>query len=93
MQIEVGFLLTAIGVLVGFLTYYRNRDKDVRSDASENAVIRTKLDAISSGIELIRADIQKNESRVESLSERVTRVEESSKQAHKRIDNIEKGDM
>lgn len=99
MNVSIGTIITVIsllftltGAIIGILSFNRNRDKDVRNDASENAVIRTKLDVINSGVELIRKDIQKNENRVESLSERVTRVEESSKQAHKRIDSIEKGD-
>lgn len=81
---------TLSGVLIGFLTFNRNRDKDVKSDASESAVIKTKLDNISSGIDSIRIDIKANEKRVSELSERVIRIEESSKQAHKRLDNFEK---
>jgi peptidoglycan hydrolase CwlO-like protein len=75
--------------VVGLLTFSRNRDKDVKNDASESAVIKTKLDNISSGIDSIRIDIKANERRVSELSERVIRVEESSKQAHKRIDKFE----
>jgi hypothetical protein len=78
-----------LGAVVGVLTYNRNRDKDVRSDASESAVIRTKLDNINSGVESIRIDIKANERRVTELSERVIRVEESSKQAHKRLDKFD----
>jgi len=83
-------LCTLIGLLIGFLTFNRSRDKDVRNDASESAVIKTKLDTISSGIDSIRIDIKANEKRVSELSERVIRVEESAKQAHKRLDNFEK---
>jgi peptidoglycan hydrolase CwlO-like protein len=85
---------TAGGLLIGFLTFNRNRDKDVRNDASKSAVIETELRNISLGIDSIRIDIKANERRVSELSERVIRVEESSKQAHKRIDHIEnKGEM
>lgn len=76
--------------IIGFLTFSRNRDKEVKSDASESAVIKTKLDNISSGIDSIRIDIKANEKRVSELSERLIRVEESSKQAHKRLDNFER---
>lgn len=95
LKIEIGILLTLIGLLctfgglvVGFLTFNRNRDKEVKSDASESAVIKTKLDNINEGVQSIRIDIKANEKRVSELSERVIRVEESSKQAHKRIDNL-----
>ena len=82
-------LCTVLSLIVGFLTFNRNRDKDVKSDASESAVIKTKLDTISSGIDSIRIDIKTNERRVSELSERVIRVEESSKQGHKRLDKFE----
>ena len=93
-QIGIGILCTVLGFVVSFLTFNRNRDKDVRNDATESAVIRTKLDNINQGVESIRIDIKANEKRVSDLNERVIRVEESSKQAHKRIDSIEmKGEV
>jgi peptidoglycan hydrolase CwlO-like protein len=82
-------ICAALTFVVGFLTFSRNRDKDVKNDASKSAVIETKLDTISSGIDSIRIDIKANEKRVTELAERVIRVEESSKQAHKRIDKFE----
>jgi septal ring factor EnvC (AmiA/AmiB activator) len=75
--------------ILGYLAFKRERDKDVRNEASDSAVIRTKLDNISSGVDSIRIDMKANEKRVSELSERVIRVEESSKQAHKRIDHLE----
>jgi hypothetical protein len=39
------------GLLIGFFTFNRSRDNDVKNDASESAVIKTKLDNISSGID------------------------------------------
>lgn len=89
-QVGISILCTIIGVLIGFLTFSRNRDKDVKSDAAESAVIRTKLDSINLGVESIRIDIKANEKQVAALNERVVRVEESSKQAHKRLDNMER---
>lgn len=84
----IALVCTVLGAIIGILTYNRNRDKDVKMDASESAVIRTKLDNINNGVESIRVDIKANERRVSELSERVIRVEESAKQAHKRIDEI-----
>lgn len=78
-----------LGAVVGVMTYNRNRDKDVRSDASESAVIKTKLDNISSGIDSIRIDIKANERRVSELSEKVIRIDESNKSLHKRVDKLE----
>lgn len=94
MEVQVGILGALIGILISVLTFSRNRDKDVKSDASKSAVIETQLSNILTGIDSIRIDIKANEKRVSELSERVIRVEESSKQAHKRIDSLEsKGDV
>lgn len=89
MSIEIGVLIAVGSFIISYLTLNRNRDKDVKNDASDSAVIRTKLDNINSGVESIRIDIKAQEMRVTGLSERVIRVEESSKQAHKRLDKME----
>ncbi|MFC9596972.1 hypothetical protein ACFY5J_07585 [Peribacillus butanolivorans] len=48
MEIEIGVLTTCIGLLctvagliIGFFTFSRNRDRDVKSDATESAIIKT----------------------------------------------------
>jgi hypothetical protein len=88
-----GVLCTIVGLVIGFLTFNRNRDKDVRNDASESAVIRTKLDSIGLSVDSIRIDLRASEQRWNMLSETVIRVDESTKQAHKRIDALmNKGD-
>lgn len=94
MEIQIGIVSALIGILITVLTFSRNRDKDVKTDATESAVVRTKLDNINNGVESIRIDIKANEKRVADLNERVIRVEESAKQAHKRMDSLElKGEI
>lgn len=89
MQIEIALLCTVAGVVISYFGFYRNRDKEIKRDASESAVISTKLDAIGSDVKSIRIDMKTEQLARMELSERVTRVEESSKQAHKRIDKLE----
>jgi len=99
MTIELGVLMAIISVLVGYLTYRLNskryeakeqhqQKEDIEKDATKNAVIETKLDGISNGVDNIRVDLRANERQIGALGERVTRNEESTKQAHKRIDGI-----
>ncbi|MFJ8065857.1 hypothetical protein ACIQYS_14600 [Psychrobacillus sp. NPDC096426] len=88
MEAFIGIGCTMLGLLIGLLTFGRNRDKDVKADAAKTAVIETKLDTISNGVESIRIDLKANEKQMDVLSERVARVEEGSKHVHKRIDNI-----
>lgn len=86
----IGLICTFTGLIIGFFTFSRNRDKDVKSDATESAIIRTKLDNIGQSVDSIRIDFKASDQRWTALSETVIRVEESTKQAHKRIDQIEK---
>lgn len=88
-EITIGVLAAAFGMLIGYLGFQRNRDKDVKSDAAESAVIRTKLDNIGQAVDSIRIDNKANEQRWNAWSERLIKVEESAKQAHKRIDGAE----
>jgi septal ring factor EnvC (AmiA/AmiB activator) len=89
LDVQIGIVCGVLGVLIGFLGFKRERDKDVRSDASQSAVIQTKLENIDQGVRSIQIDMKANEKRVNELNDRVIRVEESSKQAHKRIDHLE----
>lgn len=96
MTVELGILVSVLGVIIAYQTYQLNRQKDVKSDtregAKQDAKLQTRLDYISKGVDDIRIDLKANEKQMVALGERVTRVEESSKQAHKRIDKLEKGD-
>lgn len=88
----IGLACTLFGALLAFLSFNRGRDKDVKDDASKeaskNAVIETKLDNIGQAVDSIRIDFKASEQRWNTLSEKVIRIDESTKQAHKRIDEI-----
>ena len=83
-----GGIGTFVGFIITILTFTRNRDKDVKSKASEQAMINAKLDTINGGVESLRVDFKVEQKERAALSERVTRVEESAKQAHRRIDEL-----
>lgn len=91
MAIEVTVLVAVIGCLIAYQTYQLNKNKDTKSDTKQNARIEGQLDSIGKGVDDIRIDLKANEKNTAILSERVTRVEESTKQAHKRLDNVEGG--
>ena len=88
MHVVIPLICTVLGFVIAATTFGRNRDKDIRQDAASSAVIATKLDNINSGVESIRIDLKTNEKSINHLSERIVRVEESSKQAHKRLDAL-----
>ncbi|PWU68325.1 hypothetical protein [Gracilibacillus dipsosauri] len=95
MTVELGILLSIASIIIAYLGYQLNRQKqqtkqqeNIKNDATREAVIETKLDNISNGVDNIRIDLRANERQIGALGERVTRVEESAKQAHKRLDSI-----
>ncbi|GER73446.1 hypothetical protein [Weizmannia acidilactici] len=92
MTVEIGVLIAAGGLLISFMMYRLNSTKEIKQDGQQNAELKTKLEYISKGVDDIRIDIKSNEKQMQALGERITRVEESAKQAHKRIDSLEGGE-
>jgi hypothetical protein len=80
-------ILGAAGTLFGL---YMGFKKAVKVDAAGDAELRSDIKYIARGVEDIRVDMKAQEKRHGELSERVTRVEESTKSAHKRIDTLGK---
>ena len=77
------------GIIYGFVSYSRNRKKDDSEDGKQDGVILTELGYIKSGVDdLKRKQDKQDESMIQILRD-LTSVQESAKQAHKRIDVIE----
>ncbi|MBP3038056.1 hypothetical protein J9303_00855 [Bacillaceae bacterium Marseille-Q3522] len=97
MTMEITVVIGVLSLVIAYLTYQLNKSKSLKSDtkesAKDSAELRAELGYIRKGVDDIRIDLKANEKNIAHLSERVTRVEESSKQAHKRIDTLEKGDV
>ncbi|WP_077704930.1 type II secretion system protein [Virgibacillus dokdonensis] len=89
MTVELGIVVAILGLVVSYLGYQLNKSKSIKTDSRDTAEVRSELGYIRKGVDDIRIDLKANEKNIAHLSERVTRVEESSKQAHKRIDNME----
>ena len=79
--ISIALICTILGVAISYLTFQKNKDNAIRAETKEDAETKAQLD-------YIRLDIKFQDRKIEDLKERVTRVEESTKQAHKRINDI-----
>ncbi|PFB88886.1 hypothetical protein CN283_11370 [Bacillus thuringiensis] len=90
MNIEIGVLIAVLSLAISYFAYSLNRTKSIKSDGQQSAEMKAELGYIRKGVDDIRIDLKASEKQMIALGERVTRVEESSKQAHKRLDNIEK---
>lgn len=85
----VALFCTVLGAVLAYFAFLKGRDKDTKKDAEDNAIIRTKLDIISNGVDNIRVDMKAMEKGQAELREHQIRIDESVKQAHIRIDKLE----
>ncbi|WFR57272.1 hypothetical protein QA584_27320 [Anaerocolumna sp. AGMB13025] len=93
MTIEVAMLISgvslAFGIYTGITNLKRNQKTDTKQDTAELTTVIVKLENIGNGISEIKSELTnvKNDSKEDR--ERIIRLEELTKQAHKRLDNIE----
>ena len=94
MTIEVALLISgvsvAFGVYSGIKNLKRNEKAEVKQDASEMTTVIVKLENICTGIAEIKTEMNNVKNDIKEDRERIIRVEESAKQAHKRLDTCEK---
>lgn len=89
----LGTIFGIVGVLASFvfayLAFSRNKKRDDEGQGQQLGTIQSDLGYVKSGIDDIKKEQREQRSINQSLGERVTAVEESTKQAHKRIDHLE----
>lgn len=82
-------LIAAIsGIVLGWVGRTKAFKDEVAQEATADASLQTDVSYIKTGIVDIRVDIREVGKRMDDISERLTRVEESTKQAHKRLDDM-----
>lgn len=93
MTIEIALLISIISV--AFVIYStisnirRAAKHDEQKEAKQDGVVLTELGYIKSGVDDIKRKQEKQEQQNLEFMSRLTAVEASSKQAHKRLDIIE----
>lgn len=87
----IGPVGTIVAIVCSVVALIRNSRQDVRSHAVMDAEVRTRLGHIATGVDDIKSEQRAMRGEVGDLATRVTRVEESVKQAHKRMDRQEAG--
>ena len=78
------------GLVFGIITAVRNKKTDDTKEAKEDGIILTELGYIKSGVDDIKHKQREQERQNIDFVKHLTAVEESAKQAHKRIDKLEK---
>jgi hypothetical protein len=77
-------------MLFGYLAFRRGRKSDDGQAAREMGALLTEVGYIKAQLDGINKRMEQDGSRYVELLERVTMVEGSAKQAHKRIDSLER---
>lgn len=85
----IGIVCSILGAVLGYLGFTRNLKKDCAEEGKSSGAILTELGYIKSNTDEIKRKQDKQDERHIEFVGRITAVEASAKQAHKRIDTIE----
>lgn len=93
---EANGILTAISVIstlcaivFGYAAFSRSKNKDTAENAKTDATVLTEIGYIKANTDEIKAEQKEQRKTNTEFVSRLTAVEVSAKQAHKRIDTIE----
>lgn len=94
----VGICCTIIGCIIGINGFRRNQNNDIRTETKEDTrdkvQLNTKLDVLLSNNAEIKGSVKELDKKLDNFKDdvnvRLAHVEESCKQAHKRLDMFEK---
>lgn len=96
---EVGVICSIafglIGFLISYVAFQRGKKKEETQEGENRGAMASDIGYIKAGVDDLKRETRETRAVVGELTERVTRVEESCKQAHHRIDEIrvsEKGE-
>jgi peptidoglycan hydrolase CwlO-like protein len=84
---------TILTSLIAFLSYRNNsklrNNQDITERVKRDTEISTKLDMMITSTSEVKAEMKNLNKKLDEMSERIAKCEESTKQAHDRIDKIE----
>lgn len=86
----IGLICTVLGAVVGYLNWRRVANAEIKVGAKHDGELRSDIGYIKRAVDDIRLDQRAQEKRINDINNRLIRNEESTKQAHKRIDEIHK---
>ncbi len=78
-------------ICVGILGFLIGRFKEAKEQGKKEGSTDVELTTVRQGNAQILVKLDKMDSKMDNYQERLIRVEESTKSAHKRIDNLERG--
>ena len=88
-NVLIGIVCAILGALLSWLAYPRNMKKDSNDAGRETGIVLTELGYIKSGVDDVKTEQREQRKTNTEIISRLSAVESSAKQAHKRIDRIE----
>ena len=82
-------IISAAAAISGIILGWLGRSRTVRQDGAADGELRASVNYIRQGVDDLRVEIRLMRQDYADLVERVARVEESAKSAHRRIDRLE----
>ena len=76
----------AVGAIVSWTAFTRKSKKDTEKVGEHKGVLASDIGYIKAGVDDLKRESRETRRDIGDLSTRITRVEESCKQAHNRID-------
>lgn len=82
----LGLVFGFSGMMLGWLSWLRSRKKDSEAETGQSITFRVDLEYIKRGVDDIRVDQRRLRDEMGTMADRLARVEESAKSAHRRLD-------
>ena len=86
--IFISALSVSFAIYMGLRSNRKADDKDIADKVARDTKINIKLDDISGDVKEIRYDISETKKQVFDMDKRLIKVEESTKSAHHRLDDL-----
>lgn len=87
--ISIALACTVLGAIISYLTFQRNKTKDTKEEIKGLTKLQEESKYVVKGVDEIRYNLRDMNKNMSDMNERLIRVEESCKQAHKRLDKLE----
>jgi len=84
----ISLIVGAAGIIFGLVTLFRNKRHDDTEEGRNNGTILSDIGYIKAGVDDIKSEQKEQRKTNIEVVARLTAVEESTKQAHKRIDEL-----
>ena len=85
--VAISALSLIVSIIVGFSAIKSRNSSDIRQESSQTTTLIVKLENIAEGVNEIKSEMRNIKDDIRELRDRVIAVEQSTKSAHKRIDD------